>query len=97
MCYIDIGLPKFFPPQEAAMKRLLVFMVAAALLMSVAVPLFAKEKSSNNSGYCVATGNGRAQALGGKSGSHTSTRKGLSNAFQHSQSIKRGEKQIVTK
>jgi len=71
-------------------------MVAVTLIMSVAVPLFANGKSANNSGYCVVTGNGRAQALGGKSGSHTSTSKGLSNASQHSQRIN-GEKQIVTK
>jgi hypothetical protein len=79
------------------MKRLIVFMVAVTLIMSVAVPLFAKGKSANNSGYCVVTGNGKAQALGGKSGSHTSTRRGLSNAFHHSRSIKRGEKQMITK
>ncbi len=79
------------------MKRFIIIMVAVALIMSVAVPLFAKGKSSSSSGYCVTTGNGRTQTLGGKSGSRSNTQKGLSNASQHSNAVHQQGKEMVTK
>jgi hypothetical protein len=73
------------------MKRLIIIMVAVALIMSAAYPLLAKGKSrSGNAGYYVSTGNGGTQMLGGKSGGRSSGRskgKGLERAAERSKAV----------
>jgi len=74
-------------PEEVDVKRSIIIAIAVFLIMSTAVPLFAKGKSTS-SGYtrcCVRTGNGRRQMLGGKSGEKS--QKGLKNASNHSRSV----------
>jgi len=71
------------------MKRLIIIMVAVALIMSAAYPLLAKGKSrSGNAGYYVRTANGtgRSQMLGGKSGGK-SKGKGLERAVERSRAV----------
>jgi hypothetical protein len=69
------------------MKRLIIIMVAVALVMSAAYPLLAKGKSrSGNAGYYVRTGNGGTQMLGGKSGGR-SKGKGLERAANRSRAV----------
>jgi hypothetical protein len=72
-------------------KRFITVAIVAALIMSAAVPLFAKGKSTSGcTRYCVRTGNGRQQMLGGKSGE--SSQKGLKNAAAHSRSVTPADK-----